>query len=78
MTEPLVNGGLFADSHTHPWRTTPFMKTGLGGLARDAAMARVILSDGAGPLHSYRSPLDPGAAAGEATRQMKSAASCAT
>ncbi len=29
----LVNGGLFADAHSHPWRTTPFTKTRLGGLA---------------------------------------------
>ena len=44
----LVNGGLFADSHSHPWRTTPFMKTRLGGLAlarnqeRPASAARVL------------------------------------
>jgi pimeloyl-ACP methyl ester carboxylesterase len=44
----LVNGGLFADSHSHPWRTTPFMKTRLGGLAlarnqnRPALSARVL------------------------------------
>lgn len=38
--------------------------------ARGAAMASVLLSDGAGPLHSYRSPLDLGVAVREATRQM--------
>lgn len=44
----LVNGGLFADAHSHPWRTTPFMKSRLGGLAlarnqnRPAASARVL------------------------------------
>ena len=44
----LVNGGLFADSHSHPWRTTPFMKTRLGGLAlarnqeRPASAARAL------------------------------------
>jgi hypothetical protein len=38
--------------------------------ARGAAMARMLLSDGTGPLHSYRSPLDLGAAVREATRQM--------
>jgi len=44
----LVNGGLFANAHSHPWRTTPFMKTRLGGLAlarnqdRPAAFARVL------------------------------------
>jgi len=46
----LVNGGLFADAHSHPWRTTPFMKTWVGGLAmassqnRPAASARVLRS----------------------------------
>jgi pimeloyl-ACP methyl ester carboxylesterase len=29
----LVNGGLFADAHSHPLLTTPFLKTRLGGLA---------------------------------------------
>jgi pimeloyl-ACP methyl ester carboxylesterase len=44
----LVNGGLFADAHSHPWRTTPFMKTRLGGLAmawnqnHSASFARVL------------------------------------
>jgi hypothetical protein len=38
--------------------------------ARGAAMASVLLSDGTGPLHSRRSPLDLGAAVREATRQM--------
>ena len=44
----LVNGGLFADAHSHPWRTTPFMKTRLGGLAmawnqnHPASFARVL------------------------------------
>ena len=26
----LINGGLFADSHTHPWLTTPLLKSRLG------------------------------------------------
>jgi|CZKW01.1.fsa_nt_gi hypothetical protein len=38
--------------------------------ARGAAMASGLLSDGTGPLHSRRSPLDLGAAVREATRQM--------
>ncbi len=29
----VVNGGLFADAHTHPWLTTPLMHTPLGALA---------------------------------------------
>ena len=38
--------------------------------ARGAAMASLLLSDGTGPLHNHRSPLDLGAAVREATRQM--------
>jgi pimeloyl-ACP methyl ester carboxylesterase len=28
----MVNGGLFADAHTHPWLTTPMLRTPLGAL----------------------------------------------
>jgi pimeloyl-ACP methyl ester carboxylesterase len=28
----MINGGLFADAHTHPWRTTPLLRTSLGAL----------------------------------------------
>ncbi len=38
--------------------------------ARGAAMASVLLSDGAGPLHNRHCPLDLGAEVREATRQM--------
>jgi hypothetical protein len=38
--------------------------------ARGAAMASVLLSDGTGPLHNRRSPLDLGAEIRHATRQM--------
>ncbi|WP_202873118.1 hypothetical protein [Kribbella capetownensis] len=30
----MVNGGLFADSHTHPWQGTPMLRSPLGALAR--------------------------------------------
>jgi hypothetical protein len=40
--------------------------------ARGAAMASVLLTDGTGPLHSHRSPLDLGAVVRKATRQMSS------
>lgn len=33
----LVNGGLFADSHSHPWQTTPLMKTQVGRVGMWAA-----------------------------------------
>jgi pimeloyl-ACP methyl ester carboxylesterase len=29
----MVNGGLFADAHTHPWRGTPLLRSPLGALA---------------------------------------------
>src|SRR5436190_15538907 len=29
----IVNGGLFADSHSHPWDTTPMLKTPIGRVA---------------------------------------------
>lgn len=28
----LANGGLFTDAHSHPWHTTPFMRTRLGAV----------------------------------------------
>jgi pimeloyl-ACP methyl ester carboxylesterase len=28
----MVNGGLFADAHTHPWLTTPLLRTPVGAL----------------------------------------------
>jgi len=32
MAAFMVNGGLFADAHTHPWRGTPLLRTPLGAL----------------------------------------------
>src|SRR5262249_6475978 len=29
----MVNGGLFADAHTHPWQGTPLLRSPLGALA---------------------------------------------
>jgi pimeloyl-ACP methyl ester carboxylesterase len=29
----MINGGLFADAHTHPWRGTPLLRSPLGALA---------------------------------------------
>jgi pimeloyl-ACP methyl ester carboxylesterase len=29
----IINGGLFADSHSHPWDTTPMLKTPVGRVA---------------------------------------------
>jgi pimeloyl-ACP methyl ester carboxylesterase len=33
----MVNGGLFADAHTHPWRGTPLLRTPLGALGMQRA-----------------------------------------
>jgi pimeloyl-ACP methyl ester carboxylesterase len=33
----MVNGGLFADMHTHPWRGTPLLRTPLGALGMQRA-----------------------------------------
>jgi pimeloyl-ACP methyl ester carboxylesterase len=33
----MVNGGLFADAHTHPWRGTPLLRTPLGALGMKRA-----------------------------------------
>jgi pimeloyl-ACP methyl ester carboxylesterase len=40
----MVNGGLFADAHTHPWRGTPLLRTPLGalGMRRAQGSARVF------------------------------------
>jgi hypothetical protein len=46
--------------------------------ARGAAMASVLLSDGTGPLHNRRSPLDLGAEVRQATRQMDPCAGART
>ena len=33
----MVNGGLFADAHTHPWQGTPMLRTPLGALGTQRA-----------------------------------------
>lgn len=33
----LINGGLFVDAHTHPWFTTPVLKSRVGGLVTSMA-----------------------------------------
>jgi pimeloyl-ACP methyl ester carboxylesterase len=40
----MMNGGLFADAHTHPWQTTPLLRTPLGalGMRRAQRSARVF------------------------------------
>jgi pimeloyl-ACP methyl ester carboxylesterase len=40
----MINGGLFADAHTHPWRGTPLLRTPLGalGMRRAQQSPRVL------------------------------------
>jgi pimeloyl-ACP methyl ester carboxylesterase len=40
----MVNGGLFADRHSHPWRSTPLLRTPLGalGMRRAQQLPRVF------------------------------------
>src|SRR5260370_3648328 len=55
----MVNGGLFADAHTHPWRTTPVLRTPLGALGmprRQPAPPRV---DPPPPLARPATPAPP-------------------
>ncbi|WP_426502095.1 alpha/beta fold hydrolase [Dactylosporangium sp. McL0621] len=33
----MINGGLFADAHTHPWQSTPLLRTRLGALGMQRA-----------------------------------------
>lgn len=44
----IANGGLFADAHSHPWQTTPLLRTPLGALSmrrvqRSPALFRSIM-----------------------------------
>jgi pimeloyl-ACP methyl ester carboxylesterase len=41
----MVNGGLFADSHTHPWQGTPLLRTPLGALGMRRAQRSPRLFD---------------------------------
>jgi pimeloyl-ACP methyl ester carboxylesterase len=41
----MVNGGLFADAHTHPWQGTPLLRTRLGALGMRRAQGSPRLFD---------------------------------
>jgi pimeloyl-ACP methyl ester carboxylesterase len=43
----MVNGGLFADAHTHPWQGTPLLRTRLGALGMRRAQRSPRLLDAA-------------------------------
>src|SRR6185312_1611197 len=52
----MMNGGLFADAHTHPWQTTPLLRTPLG---RAGDAARTALGAGVRHDHAAGPPLLP-------------------
>lgn len=39
----LINGGLFADGHSHPWHTTPLLKTPFGKMGTWAAQRSTLV-----------------------------------
>jgi len=41
----MVNGGLFADAHTHPWQGTPLLRTPLGALGMRRAQSSPRIFD---------------------------------
>ncbi|WP_328524497.1 alpha/beta fold hydrolase [Kribbella sp. NBC_00359] len=43
----MMNGGLFADSHTHPWQVTPMLRSPLGALAMRRAQRSPDMFDSA-------------------------------
>jgi pimeloyl-ACP methyl ester carboxylesterase len=43
----MMNGGLFADAHTHPWRGTPLLRTPLGALGMRRAQRSPRVFDAA-------------------------------
>jgi pimeloyl-ACP methyl ester carboxylesterase len=43
----MINGGLFADAHTHPWRGTPLLRTPLGALGMRRAQRSPRVFDAA-------------------------------
>ena len=38
----LINGGLFVDAHSHPWFTTPVLKSSIGGLVTSLAQHSIF------------------------------------
>ena len=59
----MMNGGLFADAHTHPWQGTPLLRSPLGALAMRGGSARRARSTRAGSqARLYSRSYQPGPA----------------
>ena len=49
----MMNGGLFADGHSHPWSTTPLLKTRIGRMGSVMAQrSNMVFDTMLGPLYS--------------------------
>lgn len=56
----MVNGGLFADSHSHPWRGTPLLRSPLGALVAKASQkSAVAFAQGFKQAQMYSSGNEP-------------------
>jgi len=56
----LINGGLFVDAHTHPWFTTPVLKSPIGGLVTSLAQrSRFAFAELMKPLWSKDYEVSP-------------------
>ena len=56
----MVNGGLFADAHTHPWRGTPLLRTPLGALGmRQAQRSPRVFASAITQARMYARGYDP-------------------
>ena len=55
-----INGGLFAEAHSHPWFTTPILKSPLGGLVTPLAQRwKFMFAELMKPLWSKRFKVSP-------------------
>lgn len=56
----LINGGLYVDGHTHPWYTTPILKSWMGGFATSIAQhSKPVFAEIMKPLWSKNYKVTP-------------------
>jgi pimeloyl-ACP methyl ester carboxylesterase len=56
----LINGGLYADGHSHPWFTTPILKSAMGGFVTSLAQrSKIVFGELVKPLWSKGFPVKP-------------------